>query len=169
MFSFLSSSCLWWQSIARTLTLSLPRAPRLSTRPRQGSRPLRFCGLQTPHPRGRSGQKPQLWGIRLGEGTSVSRFPPAGSRLLSGCAPGFETSHVWKSEDVPCVHRVPRPFPDPASCCSGRDPVADRDSGACFPAMPAQHCFLTTIERNLHGLGGMYFGSLRAAEQSTKK
>ena len=66
------------------LTLSPPRAPWPSSCPRQGSRPLRFCGLQTPHQRGQSVQKPQVWGFQLGEGTSILLFLPAGSRLLSG-------------------------------------------------------------------------------------
>ena len=104
---FLSLSSLWWQSIARALTLSFPQAPWPSPCPRQGSRLLRFCGLQTPHPRGQSGQKPPLWGLRLGEGTGVSRFLPAGSRLLSGWAPGFKTSYICKNEDIPYVQRVP--------------------------------------------------------------
>lgn len=28
---------------------------------------------------------------------------------------------------------------------------------------------MTSVERNLHGLGGIYFGSLRVVEQSTQK
>ena len=134
MFSyFLSLSSLWWQSIARALTLSFPQAPWPSPCPRQGSRPLRFCGLQTPHPRGQSRQKPPLWGVRLGEGAGVSRFFPSGSRLLSGRAPGFKTSYICKNEDIPYVQRVPRPFPHLAKCFAGRDPVTHINSGVCFP------------------------------------
>ena len=130
---FLSLSSIWRWSTAKALTLSSPRAPWPFPCPRQGSRPLRFCGLQTPHPRGQSGQKPPLWGVLLGEGTGILWFLPAGSRLLSGQAPGFKTSYMCKNKDIPHVHQVPRPFPNPARCFSWRDPVAYINSGACFP------------------------------------
>ena len=68
---FLSLSSIWRWSTAKALTLSSPRAPWPFPCPRQGSRPLRFCGLQTPHPRGQSRQKPPLWGVLLAEGTSI--------------------------------------------------------------------------------------------------
>ena len=161
----MSLSSIWRWSTAKALTLSSPQAPWPFPRPHQGSRPLRFCGLQTPHPRGQSGQKPPLWGVLLGEGTSILWFLPAGSRLLSGQAPGFKTSYMCKNEDIPYVHQVPRPFPNPARCFSWRDPVAYINSGACFPRKWPGHCFLTSVERNLHGLGEIYFGSLHVAEQ----
>ena len=59
------------------------------------------CGLQTPHPKGQSAQKPPLWGVQLGEGTGVSWFLPTRSRLLPGWAPGFKTSHVSNEAQDP--------------------------------------------------------------------
>ena len=109
-------------SRAQEPQLLKPRHPWPSPCPRQGSRPLRFCGLQTPHPRGQSRQKPPLWGVRLGEGAGVSRFFPSGSRLLSGWAPGFKTSYICKNEDIPYVQRVPRPFPHLAKCFVATQP-----------------------------------------------
>ena len=138
----MSLSSIWRWSTAKALTLSSPRAPWPFPRPRQGSRPLRFCGLQTPHPRGQSGQKPPLWGVLLGEGTGILWFLPAGSRLLSGQAPGFKTSYMCKNEDIPYVHQVPRPFPNPARCFSWKDPVTHVNSGASFPRDVAQALLL---------------------------
>ena len=81
-------------------------------------------------------------GVLLGEGTSILWVLPARSRLLSGQEAGFKTSYMCKNEDIPYIHRVPRPFPNPARCFSWKDPFTHVNSGACFPRDVAQALLL---------------------------
>ena len=124
-------------------------------------RPPGFCGLQTPHPRGQSRQKLLLWGVRLEEGSGVSRFLPARIRLLSDRAPRFKTSHMCSRPTGPTtLSRSCQMFFWDGPCRSRKQRSVF--SQGCRPG----HCFLTTVETNLHGLGGIYFGSLRATEHT---
>lgn len=110
-----------------------------SLRPRCGSQPRQFCGLQISHTRDQSRRQPTAPGHRLGEGTR---------HLLvsSGCR---QARHQGlKHHKCVLVKPVPRPLPPVLpDVFLGGTPLLTSTAECVFPGRPAQPWSLTTVGR----------------------
>ena len=158
---FLSSSSLWWQCIERALTLSPPRAPWPSPCPRQGSRTLRSVASRLPTRGARPHRSHHFGASGWGKGpASLGFFPPRADCCQTG----------RQGLKHPMCPTRPRTLSRSYQMFCWEGPCRSHKQRSVFSQeCQTRHGLLTTIERNLHGLGGIYFGCLCVAEQSARK
>lgn len=107
-----------------------------------------------------------LWGIWPGqEGPAVSVVSPH----PRGQAAGRPVTEFYIIPNVFFPNWSHDPSPKCCQMFAWKGPHCSRKQEHVFPGKPAAVISpLTTIEGNLHGLGRIYFGSLRAGEPCTE-